>query len=575
MGQLALNRLWCRNILDRLSDAGISEIVICSGGRSAALGAEAFGDARFRAFLRIDERAATFFALGLARASGRAVAVVTTSGSAVVNTLPAISEAWVSGVPLVLISCDRPNSARASGAPQTLPHLPLSASMTAAQVELAEPAPTISAFEAARAAMKEVLVRGLQRNQPVHLNVPLNGETSSIQPDDTLADLSLLAQSSAAAGPAAPPSPSRASRASRRGEIAAWAERAGAKAGLRGVIAVGPHPDLSAADIARLKEATGYALVIDAGSDMRRALPEALDLADILVFHPIVIGFAPQIVLHAGKEMTSPYVETWLRSAGEGRLALDGARMRGLPGQGSCGATEAAFGADDFGILAELLAPGDAAWSSQMLALNAAAQARAPEANAAAGWNEATAVFEALQTQGFDRYFFASSLAVRMGNLWVRAASAAHIDVNRGLNGIDGTLSTFFGTLSAKGERGMLIIGDQAFLHDLPALERFEDPPSGVIFLIDNAGPGLLDLVVWNGQPPVRGVLHRETEMDVAAIARAFGLGYARVGDAGALRQALADAPPDEMTIVHALLPDTGLEEAIGDLARRLLGVAG
>jgi 2-succinyl-5-enolpyruvyl-6-hydroxy-3-cyclohexene-1-carboxylate synthase len=112
-----------RVILDELVRCGVTDLVLCPGGRSAALAlAAAAADraGRLRLHVRIDERSAGFLAVGLALVSRRAVAVVTTSGTAAVNLAPAVTEASYAGVPLLLLTADRPPELRATGASQAI-----------------------------------------------------------------------------------------------------------------------------------------------------------------------------------------------------------------------------------------------------------------------------------------------------------------------------------------------------------------------------------------------------------------------------------------------------------------------
>ena len=109
-------------LLKALMEQGLSQAVLCPGSRSGALALalgvlEPHGLALYTA---IDERSAAFFALGLARATGKAVAVVTTSGTAVANLLPAAVEADYGAIPLLLISADRPSRLKGCGANQTV-----------------------------------------------------------------------------------------------------------------------------------------------------------------------------------------------------------------------------------------------------------------------------------------------------------------------------------------------------------------------------------------------------------------------------------------------------------------------
>jgi 2-succinyl-5-enolpyruvyl-6-hydroxy-3-cyclohexene-1-carboxylate synthase len=106
-------------LIGEVRAAGANEFCVCAGSRNAPVLA-ALGDSDARLFSFVDERSATFFALGRSKQHGNPVAVVTTSGTAVAEMLPAAIEAYYSGVPLILISADRPARFRGTGAPQSI-----------------------------------------------------------------------------------------------------------------------------------------------------------------------------------------------------------------------------------------------------------------------------------------------------------------------------------------------------------------------------------------------------------------------------------------------------------------------
>lgn len=106
-------------VLDHLYQLDVTDIVICPGGRNAPLVAALDKTSRFQCYYWYEERSAAFFALGKAKVKQCPVAVITTSGTAVGNLLPAAMEAYYSGIPLVMVTADRPRRFRGSGAPQT------------------------------------------------------------------------------------------------------------------------------------------------------------------------------------------------------------------------------------------------------------------------------------------------------------------------------------------------------------------------------------------------------------------------------------------------------------------------
>ncbi len=109
-----------RGIVSELVEAGVHEVVVCPGSRSTPLALAAKAHPGLRVRVLLDERSAGYFALGMARASRRPVAVIVTSGTAVANLLPAVVEASLARVPLVLLTADRPPELRERGAPQTI-----------------------------------------------------------------------------------------------------------------------------------------------------------------------------------------------------------------------------------------------------------------------------------------------------------------------------------------------------------------------------------------------------------------------------------------------------------------------
>ena len=108
-----------RRLIDSLREAGVRDFCVCAGSRNSPLLA-VLGESDLRLFSFIDERSAAFFALGRVKLHGAPVAVVTTSGTAVAEMLPAAIEAYYSGLPLVLVSADRPARFRGTGAPQSI-----------------------------------------------------------------------------------------------------------------------------------------------------------------------------------------------------------------------------------------------------------------------------------------------------------------------------------------------------------------------------------------------------------------------------------------------------------------------
>jgi len=126
-------------MLNRLRELGVGDVVVCGGSRNAPLiGGLTSANCELRTanvFTFVDERSAAFFALGRIKRDGVPVAVITTSGTAVAELLPATIEAFYSGLPLILITADRPARYRGTGAPQTIDQVGIFGGYAATELE--------------------------------------------------------------------------------------------------------------------------------------------------------------------------------------------------------------------------------------------------------------------------------------------------------------------------------------------------------------------------------------------------------------------------------------------------------
>lgn len=119
-GEAGLNTTRAARLIDEVRAAGVTDVCVCAGSRNSPLLVVLGARDDVRLFSFVDERSAAFFALGRAKALEAPVAVVTTSGTAVAELLPAAIEAYYSGIPLILITADRPARFRGTGAPQSI-----------------------------------------------------------------------------------------------------------------------------------------------------------------------------------------------------------------------------------------------------------------------------------------------------------------------------------------------------------------------------------------------------------------------------------------------------------------------
>jgi 2-succinyl-5-enolpyruvyl-6-hydroxy-3-cyclohexene-1-carboxylate synthase len=176
-------------------------------------------------------------------------------------------------------------------------------------------------------------------------------------------------------------------------------------------------------------------------------------------------------------------------------------------------------------------------------------------------WGEVLAAHRAATHPGFGFMHLASSMAVRHGNLHAPVADRP-VFANRGVNGIDGTLGTFLGELEALRTPGLLLIGDLACLHDLPALALARQPwRRGAIVVLNNDGGGIFDFLAVARMPHYRELVRTPHGLDFAGTARQFSLVYTCVEDDQALRRALDLAADDHQ--LHLIECRVGSGDAV------------
>ncbi|WP_281705703.1 2-succinyl-5-enolpyruvyl-6-hydroxy-3-cyclohexene-1-carboxylic-acid synthase, partial [Aeromonas taiwanensis] len=163
------NHVWSSLLLEELYRLGVRDIALASGSRSAPLTMAAAAHPGFRRHLHFDERGLGFMALGLAKGSSRPVAVIMTSGTAVANLWPAVAEAQLTGVPLIILSADRPPELIDNGANQAIDQQGIFGRYPVHQQNLPSPTPSIPAAFVL-SSVDQALARQAHTPGPVHFN---------------------------------------------------------------------------------------------------------------------------------------------------------------------------------------------------------------------------------------------------------------------------------------------------------------------------------------------------------------------------------------------------------------------
>ncbi len=493
-----------RAFVEALVAAGIREAVVCPGSRSTPLALALRAAAGIRVRVLYDERAAGFFALGMARTARRPVVLLATSGTAVVEFGPAVVEAQLSRVPLVVLTADRPAELRDRGAPQAIDqaHLYGRSVKWFTELPLLDGDPVTVAhwrWVAGRA----VAVAAEGPAGPVQVNVPFR---EPLLPDGPLA--TPAADARAADAPAEPFVAVMAGK--RTLDDAALRALAGRLAGARrGLIRAGPDDDSSLpAALAALASATGFPILADPLSGLRTGPHDrglVLARGDQLTRPgPWIEAHTSDLVLRTGAMPTSkPIVELLTRTQPE-ILILDGDA-----GWREAALVPATFVHADAAATAWALA-GILGGTGAGLAEGGTWTADWLEADHAAG--EAMTAWLAALDEPFEGAPFpalaaalpdgavlwaASSMPVRDLDAWLPSTGrAVTVRSNRGANGIDGVVSTALGSAAVADGPVALVLGDIAFLHDLNALVAARlHGLSATIVLVNNDGGGIFSFL--------------------------------------------------------------------------------
>ena len=168
-----LNATFCATLVDEWVRNGLTDAVVCPGSRSTPMAVALVVDGRVRVHVHHDERSGSFMALGLARATGRAVLVLSTSGTAAVEFHPAVVEAELDRVPLLVVTADRPPRLRGIGAPQTIDQVDLYGSSVRLSVDAPVPATSNRSSWRALARRTWWATAGADPG-PVHCNLPFD-----------------------------------------------------------------------------------------------------------------------------------------------------------------------------------------------------------------------------------------------------------------------------------------------------------------------------------------------------------------------------------------------------------------
>ena len=536
--------LLLRAFCDELARCGMEHACTAPGSRCTPIVLSLVREERIRCWSHIDERCAGFFALGAGKRSGVPVAVTCTSGTAAANLAPAVIEARHARVPLIVLTADRPPELREVGAGQTIDQLKLYGDAVKWFFEVGVDEATPAALRFIRTlACRAYWTAVAGPPGPVHLNFPLREPLVLDRPlplpdDDT-------------------------GRAGARPYVTFDSGVSGAPAGGtppsgRIVIVAGSDRDPAAAqELARFAARNQIPLLADPLSGARRG-GAAIAHYDLLLRDPeFAAGHRPQFVIRTGDLPTSKPLRAWLSGLQTAQIAFDpdGAW------QDPDGVVGMRIRAPYRALLGDQALDSDGEWFASWRAADDAIAG-------AIGRTVGEELSEPLVARSLDEWlpreatlFVASSMPVRDVEEFVAAREdAPRVLSNRGANGIDGTVSSAFGTAAASSSGGpvVLLIGDVALAHDVGGLLASSRLGlSLTIVLLNNDGGGIFHFLAVAGETDAFEE-HVATPhgLDFSRMAALYGCQYRRPETLASFRDAVETSIAGDATTIIEVRTD-------------------
>ena len=465
-----------RVVVRQLIEAGITDAVISPGSRNAPLSLAMYAAAEKKLLnlhIRIDERSAAYFALGLAKASGRPVPIVCTSGTAVANYHPAVLEAHHSNAPLLVLTADRPANLRRTGANQTTE-----------QARIFGSAVRYFADISGGVFPLELPLDSLHRG-PVHLNLQF---AEPLLPDDDSDWLSEI-------------------------KVSPKAKPTGKSAGTlkvntaRGVLIIGhDRGGLTVAEASQIAADLHWPVI----AEDPLTFPDAISHAALFLASPAIQkNLAPESVVIIGRTTLSRSINALIASA-KSQIVID-PRM----------ATVDTYRVADQRFIAapKVVSPqSDQEWVERWQKFS---QRTSKLVSDISDWSE-SALARELAKQLAGAVFIASSRPIRDLESFAAARSGVETFANRGLAGIDGNISTALGIATAR-QSATAIIGDLAFLHDLTGLVGNSSANLRII-AINNDGGGIFSTLPQAGVAGFETVFGTPHGLNLEKVASGLGI---------------------------------------------------
>lgn len=549
--------LYNAHFIDGLAKAGVDSAVISPGSRSTPMALLLAEHPDIKVYIQIDERSAAFFALGLAKASNKPVALLCTSGTAAANYYPAIVEAKNARVPLIVLTSDRPHELRDIGAPQAIDQNQLYGTNVKWFAEMALPDADESMLRYVRSsAAKSVYVASQVPAGPVHLNFPFR-EPLIPTYDGAFTEKAFVEQ--------APLLLTEGKRTLSQQSIEQLAHFLSGKE--KGLIVCGA---LAAEGfnqaVIELAEKLGYPILADPLSGLRSGQSDesvVMDSYDAFLRNDSIKQAAAfDVVLRFGAMPVSKALTQYLKMhVNKEHLVIDG----GAGWRDPIIASSHMIASDEtdfcLRVSEAIEKKSNDEWLTKWKQINERAKAQMKKVEQHTELDEGKLFYQVLQNLPDESSLFVgNSMPIRdLDSFFFNQPKKVQLYANRGANGIDGLVSSALGVAAANAST-YLILGDLSFFHDLNGLLAAKmNRMKMTVIVINNNGGGIFSYLPQASEPKhFEQLFGTPADLDFAHAAKLYGGGYAKVTDREMLHEAMKTAEEADGLFIIEAVTDRG-----------------
>lgn len=548
--------LYLSAFIDELIRSGVRHIVISPGSRSTPIAVLAAEHPELKVWINIDERSAGFFALGLAKGRREAVALLCTSGTAAANYMPAVVEANLSRVPLIVLTADRPHELRDVGAPQAIDQIHLYGGHVKWFMEMPIPEAGHAMLRHSRVSAARAAATAMAKPQgPVHLNFPLR---EPLLPDLDHPALFGGERAEAVSYTAVEQGTTKVSRETLQrltDELSAVA---------KGLIICGPQDEPGFAEaVVKLAEELRYPVLADPLSQLRSGKPASGLLIygydSFLRDAAVLEQLRPDVIIRFGAMPVSKPLLQYMNRYPCRHIVIDegGWRDPTLLVSDRFEAAPIAF-CEDWADVAR--ASAAAGRNSEWVRLWTGLDRQTAEVLDEAAFEQSGELFEGRVVAELERLLPAGSVLFVGNSMPIRDTDTFYgyngrpvrIMGNRGANGIDGLVSTAIG-ISASGARTVLLLGDLSFFHDLNGLlaAKMNGLPITIV-VVNNDGGGIFSFLSQSSLPRhFEELFGTPAGLDYAHAVKMYGGRFTRIDSWAAFREAFEQASGGGLHVIE------------------------